>query len=216
MTEHQPRSRLPRVRIVNCLEQMAHDGGWVLQADLQRCADISDGNAYRHFGQLIERGAIERVKVRGRCWLRLNIGPTPPAPDRDTAPAAGSQPGEPDRGDDSKPFVHRLVPAGTPADVPRGVVNSVFALGDRGAASITAKPSSVIVDLHRTAAAPPEKTPRLYASPSAPSIAGPAFRCGLWSDGSLQIVAPTGSLLLPPADTRALLHYLDKMAAEAA
>lgn len=53
----------------------------------------------------------------------------------------------------------------------------------------------------------PETTP----TPPAP----PQFACALWSDGRLQLVIEGRPVTLPVEDTRALVHYLDRMAIEA-
>lgn len=222
MKRDSKRMHRPTDRILGCLKLLDEDGGWVLQAELQRTSGLSDASVYLHYNQLVEQGAIERTKVGRRAWMRLNIGPTPPPPTMDATPAqAGPAADEPaESGSRDKPFVHRLVPAGTPPDVPRGVANSVFAFGgSRVAWPQDPQHEHQTTVLHTPAAParPPRTEPRLkkLKDPVVTPLSL-TFRCALWSDGGLHISAPSGLVMLDADETRTLLHYLDKLRAEAA
>lgn len=87
-------------------------------------------------------------------------------------------------------------------------------LGWKAAAPKADEPTereAVAAAITATTAAVADWVPEATPTPPAPA----QFACALWSDGRLQLVIEGRPITLAVEETRALVHYLDRMAIEA-
>ncbi|OWQ92012.1 hypothetical protein CDN99_06550 [Roseateles aquatilis] len=141
----------------------------------------------------VTAGLISRTKAPGQRWRQWSLGTGAPA----AAPAPAADADAED-------------PADFTPNAPRATAPSA---NEAALQAWPAQPPAPAPEPPPAEAPAPIAVPPAAPKPRAARQAEPTFACALWSDGRLQLTRGNAVLAQLTADeTRALLHYLDRIA----